>query len=135
MQSAWETVILNQTVDGNVTIYSSPINFGYDEAFSYKITIVSGSAPDISLIFQIHESGQGDKNLVDGPEDRANGFGWISPTTNATLIASGFSAVGSLADGFKPTVTKWGRFGVTGISANSANTVVTVKVCKQPKAQ
>ncbi len=131
-KAAWETVILKQTVNATATVNSDPIDVSYDEQFSYKITIHSGTTPDITLGYQIIESGQGLKADVGGAKDTENGFTWVTPTTGGTPILSGFSS-GSKANAFAPMVTKWLRFFVTGIGSNGSNVVVSVHIARQPK--
>ena len=128
----WNKVIDSKTVAATASITSDPIDVGRCKNFGFAITIVSGTAPNVKLEYQIIESNQGDMNLVGSysaiPGVAEGTLSWIIPITGSTLVASITS--GSKADGFSPMVSRWMRLKVTGIAANGADTVVIVRLAE-----
>ena len=126
----WEKVIDSKTVNATASVVSAPINVGGCKSFGFEIVVKSGSAPNVKLEYQIIASNQGDAALVGSysavPGVDEGGLSWTIPTTGGTLVASITSS--NKVDGFSPMVTKWMRLKVTGIAANGADTIVTVRL-------
>lgn len=127
----WRTSTIDNTnITAQTAFNTDPIDVSYDDAFSFKIIIDAGSSADVKLEYQVIESGQGDKSLVGGPKDTEDGMSWVTPNTGGVLLSNHTS--GAFTDGFKPMVTMWLRFRVTGNAGNhNTTTYVTVKIGSQ----
>lgn len=122
---------------GGTVAFSSTTAVAIDgsSSFSYYLDI-EGSAPDVSIEYQVTSSkipadqytqnvGTLDILTSTGTVTALGQIGgtWLTPATGGTLDSS---VAVDQADAFAPMVTKWLRFLITGVSANGANTTVTL---------
>ena len=121
----WEKVINKQPVGSNGSVDSDAIRVSFaSREIGIKVKIESGTAPEVQVLYQVIDSGQGDKGLVGGAEDLKNDIDWVTPETGAVLIESIKS--GTKMDGHTIMPSDWIRIRAKGINSNSANTVASV---------
>lgn len=119
-------VVIDSAIVPNVQFATSTvIDISEYSAFSYKLEIHSGSAPDVKITYEVIESTQNFAVLVASETTGEQIKNWVSPITGGTIDSS---ITSNQCDGFSPIVTRWIKWKVTGVASNGTNTYVSLYI-------